>query len=310
MFDLGRYVWDAATVAKLRTAFVENLDLSAWSFLDTLRDQLDGAGDDVVLLAAETLTLLLLPADDWKGDAKRSRVKTVLGMMANPVHIDLGPSVALDKGVYGAGLTLKTLIWRSLSTLIEIATAWWALDQAGRDAAWNDPWTWRDLVESAGGDTIPAARYELCYLAHPETFPLVISKDDRIRIREAFRDEVPELSSDIDKDLYDITMALQEKAGQGKVDYYYEPFVSRWRYVVAPPSGRRAWLVRPGQGGAALVGRWHAAEYASVLAKYLGEIDSGTDAATIRAAVDTGYRHDDYASRQAPPTSTSTFSRA
>ena len=299
VFDPGRRVWAQDTVAKLREAFVEHPDSGSRSFIEKLQSQLEGADDDVILLAAEMLTLLLLPADDWRGDAKRYRIKAVLGMMADPVHIPMSISLALEKGVYGAGLTLKTWLWRSLLTVIEVATAWWAIDEDDRAAAWSDPWAWRDLVDATGGDTIQTARYELCYLAHPEVFPLAISKDDRLRIREAFKDEVSEISGDLDRDLYAITMALQDKAGRGKVDYYYEPFVSRWRPAVAPGPGRRAWLVRSSQGGASLLQRWQEGEYVSVLATHLPAVEAGADPQAVRAAVETGYQHVDYAQRLA-----------
>ncbi len=72
------------------SAFVENPDLGSRSFMDKLRDQLADAGDDAVLLVAEMLSLLLLPADDWKPDSKRTRVKEVLAQMDEPVHMPPG----------------------------------------------------------------------------------------------------------------------------------------------------------------------------------------------------------------------------
>lgn len=298
-FDTGRDVWSAETVQRLREAFIENPDLGSRSFMDKLRDQLSDAGDDAVLLVAEMLSLLLLPANDWKPDSKRTRVKEVLALMDEPVHIPPEVSAAMDHGVFGGGLILKTLLWRSLTTVIEVASAWWALDQARRDRAWEDAWAWRDLMDQLPPETIQSARSELCYLLHPETFPLVIAREDRERIVKAYSSELATTAGDLDRDLYAITMALQEQVGPGKVDYYRDPWVARWRPGAPAVAGRRAWLVRSTQGGATLLSQWREGDYVSVLATHLPDIAPGSDAPAVRAAVDAGYQHVDYAQRLA-----------
>lgn len=299
VFDPGRRVWTAQNVDRLHDAFVGNPDLGSRSFIDKLRDQLTTVGDDVVLLAAELLSLLLLPADDIKPETKRTRIKEVLAMMAEPVHIPIETSAAMEHGVFGAGFVLRTLIWRSFSTVIEVVRAWWAQDDAARDQAWEDPWAWRDLVDAAEGDTIPGARAELCYLLHPRTFPGIVNKDDRERIRKAFADVTDGLTGDLERDLYAITMTLQEQVGPGKVDFYRDPWVSRWRPSSPEPTGRRAWLVRSTQSGVLLLARWQAGECVSVQATHLPALEAGTDSQAIRAAVDAGYQHVDYAQRLA-----------
>jgi 5-methylcytosine-specific restriction protein B len=299
LFDPGRAVWSSATVERLREAFVEHPDSGKRSFVDKLRDQLTGAGDDAVLLAAEMLSLLLLPADDWKPDSKRTRIKEVLALMDEPVHIPLEISAAMDHGVFSGGLILKTLLWRSLTTFIEAASAWWRLDDAGREKAWKDPWAWRDLMDQLPPETTPSARSELCYLAHPEAFPLVILKDDRERIVKAYASELATPTGDLDRDLYAITMALQAQVGPGKVDYYRDPWVARWRPGSPAVTGRRAWLVRSTQSGALLLARWHEEECVSVQATHLPPVEAGIDTQAVRAAVDAGYQHVDYAQRLA-----------
>lgn len=295
-FDPGRRVWDASTVSRLRTAFVEHPDAGSQAFMDKLHSQLRTAGDDAILLTAEMLSVLLLPLADWKPDTKRQRVKTVLAMMADPVHMAPLVSAAMDHQVFGGGVAFKTLLWRALATVIEVASAWWRLDDAGRDAAWQDPWAWRALMSATEGDAIASARAELCYLLHPRTFLPIVSTDDRLRIRDAFADEIPELTGDVDLDLHRITVALQVRS-EGPVNFYAEPFLERWRSVT--PVGRRAWLVRPGQVGAPLVARWCDEGFVSVLAKHLGQVPPGSDLPALRTAVDAGYQHVDYAQRLA-----------
>jgi 5-methylcytosine-specific restriction protein B len=61
--------------------------------------------------------------------------------------------------------------------------------------------------------------------------------------------------------------------------------------------GRRAWLVRPRQGGGALVQRWMAEGLVSLAATHLGELPAGADQQSVREAVESGYQHLDYAQR-------------
>jgi len=63
--------------------------------------------------------------------------------------------------------------------------------------------------------------------------------------------------------------------------------------------GHRAWLVRPKPHGSATVGRWTREGFVSLVAQYLGDIPAGSDLATVRAAVEKGYLHQDYAQRLA-----------
>lgn len=192
----------------------------------------------------------------------------------------------------------KTSIGRALSTVIEASTAWWKCDMATRETAWRDPWVWRDVVGSAEGDALPSVLSELCYLRHPETFPPIVSGEHKARIRNAFADEVDHLSGDLDRDLLAIALALQVKS-QGPVDFYRQPFLERWRPSGTAIAGRRAWLVRPGPAGVPLVSRWLSEGFVSVVANHLGEVAPGSEPTVVRAAVDAGYGHVDYAQRLA-----------
>lgn len=293
VFSPGRPIWGAETVAALREALVVEPDRGSGSMMGLLAH----AGDDGIQLAAEMLSLLLLPADDWKPDSKRTRINEVLALMTRPVALPPEISAAMDHHVLGGGLTLKTHLQKSLVTVVETLSAWWNLEHARRDRAWQDPWAWHEFVEQLPSDTIPSARSELCYLVHPEAFTKVLWREDRKNIVKAFSGKLDSPSGDLDRDVYDITMVLQKPVGPGKVDYYREPWLSQWK--AAPSPGQRAWLVRPPQDSTSLVSQWHDDECVSVRATHLPELAPGSDAAAIRAAVNSGYQHVDYAQRQA-----------
>lgn len=298
-FVPGLPVWSTETVAALMEAFVENPDLGKRGFLEKLKGQLLGQSDDVVLLAAEMISIVLLPLADWKPATKRRKVKEILAIMDSPVHMDPQISAAMEHGVFSGGVAFKTLIWKALATVIEAASAWWALDNDGRTEAWNDPWHWRELVHSAGTSGINSVRAELDYLLHPSTFLPIVSGTHRSQILQGFAGELWELSGDGDQDLLTITLKLQKDSG-GPVDFYRPPFVERWRPKTADSTtGRRAWLVSPAQAGASLVVKWKDESFVSIESKHLGEPDPGSDVPAIRKAVEEGYGHVDYAQRQA-----------
>jgi len=306
-FAAGRRAWSAESVAELHRAFVEQPDTGSESFDTKLRIQLEHCSDDAILLAAEMLALEMLPLADFKLDTKRGRVKRVLAMMQRPVAMPQDVNAAMDAGIFNGSLTFKTLIWRSLATAIEVTTAWWQLDDAGRDRAWADPWTWRDLLEAAQGDTIASARAELRYLKHPETFLPIISTQHYRMIRDTFAAETDvQPSDDLERDLFAITMGLQERAGGG-VDYYVSPLHERWSSkklprspeTTTPAPSRRAWLVRGSSvKGVDLVPAWTSEGFVSLAADRLPPISPPVDAAEVRQAVNEGYAHLAYAKRE------------
>jgi 5-methylcytosine-specific restriction protein B len=306
-FAPGRPAWSQATVGELHRAYVENPDLGGDGFETKLKNQLAGCSDDAVLLVAEILALQMLPVGDFKLDNKRGRIKRVLGMMQRPVAMPADINAAMDASVFNGGLTFKTLIWRSLATGIEVAAAWWRLNDAGRERVWGDPWAWRDLVESAEGDTIASARAELRYLRHPEAFLAIISTKHQRLIRETFAEEADvKLSDDLDRDLYAITTELQRRTGKA-VNYYAPGIHERWSGKIpttvlgaeTPRSPRRAWLIRGSSvKGLDMIPSWTGDGFVSLAASQLPPITLPIEAAEIRQAVDEGYAHLSYAKRE------------
>ena len=297
-FAPGRPVWNEANVAALRAAFVDHIDRGKDSFVTKLARQLGDSPDDVILLGAEMLSLLLLPLSDWGKDTKRKRIKEVLQLMDEPVHMAPEISAAMDYGVFNGSLGFTTLLWRALSTVIEVATAWWKLDDAGRDAAWNDPWEWRRLIESASGDTTASARSELLYLCHPAAFPPIVSVDHKRAIRDAFRDELASSPGDLDRDLLSLITSLQQKS-EGPVDFYEEPFRSRWKPEAPVEVARRAWLVRGSSvRGVDMIPTWLEEGFVSLPASQLAPLELPAEPAEIRAAVDEGYAQVSYLKRE------------
>jgi len=296
VFDPGRKAWRPEIADELYRAYNEQPDASADSFLVKLRRQLSAASDDAVLLAAELLTLHALPLVNLTQPKKRARVREVLGWMRQPVSLPGAVDAAFAEGSWSGGSGAHTMLWKWLSDAVSFVRAWWTVPEEERRRALADPWAWRDLVHQIPG--MPSLRESLLYLAFPGYFLPIISLAHKNAVLNAYRYRLHEPSGDLDRDLYLIMLSLQHETG-GPVELYEPPYVSEWKPQAATTVERRAWLIRPRPGGPALVGQWKSDGFVSLAATYLGDAGPDTELPVVRAAVERGYEHLDYAQRVA-----------
>jgi 5-methylcytosine-specific restriction enzyme B len=300
----GRSVWSPAAARELYTCFVERPDASGADFLTKLHRQLDGCSDDAVLLTAELLTLNVLPLSNVTATAKRARIRTVLGWLDSPLELPQVIDKAFESGVFSGGVGFNVSIWKMLSLLIHFVEYWHGLAPADRRAAFDDPWVWKRIVQNSPGPNMPSQREALLYLAHPGTFLPVVKVSHKRAIRDAYLDELETSTGDVDRDLLQITLALQADR-RGPIPYYDSPYVERWRATVSTEDveheqvARRAWLVRGSSvNGHNLVPTWLADGFVSLAASTLHPVDAGIDQAALKEAVDVDYSHRSYAARK------------
>ncbi len=296
LFTPDRSVWTLDVARELHRLYNERLDTSTDPFMVKLQRQLGGASDPAIQLTAELLTLQGLPLLNLTAGKLQERITIVLGWMRQPVTIPQSVLMAFTEGIWNGGIGAHTMIWKWLADAIDFVCAWWQLPQHQRDLAASDPWAWQNAVYQY--KLMPSLREELLYLAFPTHFLPIVNVAHKKAIRDAFAEQAKTpLTGDINRDLFDITVSVQNQVGQ-PVDYYRQPFSAQWRKQAdRPPGERRAWLVRPRQGGHDLVQRWVQESFVSLAASHLGEVSAGANRAEIRAAVEVGYQHLDYAQR-------------
>ena len=98
-----RPIWTLANLDDLKGRFVEVPVQGAQSFEDKLRQQLEGASDEVKQLAAEVVCVHYVVAADISKNKKVEAVGTVLGWMEASVAVAANVAEAFRIGLIGAG---------------------------------------------------------------------------------------------------------------------------------------------------------------------------------------------------------------
>ncbi|MDK8171276.1 AAA family ATPase [Curtobacterium citreum] len=234
VFAPGRAVWRAEVAAELREHFLEQPEIDGDDFLSKLRNQFSAASDDARLLMAEIICWQILPLQTPGERKKRERVTALLDLMAHPVTIPAEIERAFRSWSFNPGTGMSVQLFRALSIVVEAVVRWINLPADDRARALDDPWAWRDFVQSLPGSSFPTQRNELLYLVHPGVFGEVVSGDNREAIRAAFIGEINgQAEDDPDAAFQQITIALQQKV-KGPALYYVDPLVSRWQNQAAP----------------------------------------------------------------------------
>jgi 5-methylcytosine-specific restriction protein B len=124
-----------------------------------------------------------------------------------------------------------------------------------------------------------------------------VSISDKSRILDAFTDRIPRETGDLHRDLFAITVALQNELKRS-VDYYVSPFVEQWHAKdVSGTTQGRAWLVRPPAQAPYLNDEWLSQNFISLDADFLDEASSQASEAELRQMVERNYQHEDYVRR-------------
>ncbi|MDA2805063.1 AAA family ATPase [Nocardiopsis suaedae] len=247
-FDPDLRIWVPSVVAELDEAFIGNLDEGRGSFVEKLQRQLKGLSDEAVVLAGELLYLNMLPlsSSQLSPDRKREIIDEALALSSRPVQIPAELDEALEGFLLG-GQAFLNYRWAQFAFLIRMASRLTG-DRDAADAGaelLSAPWQFREaaletMTELDLGNRARAQYNVLLWLAFPETFEVMASADHKKRIRDAFVGRIDAPTGDVDRDLAAIRAVL-EAGHDGPVDFYAEPFRSRWQ---GGEAAQRGWLVR------------------------------------------------------------------
>jgi 5-methylcytosine-specific restriction protein B len=291
--------WEPESAQELYTRIVENEDTSRNTFQHKLRLELAGASRATHLLTAELMYLHVLPLQNVTPKTKQQRISTMLSWLRPPAALPADLEDALGtRGAFSGGAGFNLRIWRQIGWLVSFVEHWWSQPEEVRRVAFRDPWAFQEIVDSLENDQ-PGIRNSLLYLAFPDTFFPIASQKHKRAIRNAFAALIGgpsgEDAASIDHDLAAVYQIHNAQPGTAAVNYYHEPYASQWQKLSG--DGDRAWLVRPRQAGKEFVELWRTDGFVSLGATHLGEVPPESSRDLVRAAVEEGYQHLDYAQR-------------
>ena len=241
LFTPGRSVWAAEPVEDFHMRFVVNEKTGSGNFMEKLEQQLAGASDETIQLAAEALFFNYLCEDDTSAQHKSSILSRALGWMADPVQIPAELEAALAGGLARVGQA-RAQKWQQMSFLLRFIRAWKALDGSRRAELVADHEGFRDFVHSLPKQSASVQIEGLLHLVFPDPFEPIVSPNVKRLIASAFGDYLTGDEEDVDAQLRTIRDALSEEHGNG-FSFYDAEVAPRWQASGAKGSVG-AWLVR------------------------------------------------------------------
>lgn len=216
VIDPATPIWTAKAAEDLRARIEDNAlvgtDQDQWEKLDL---QLQGASRAVVLLAAELVFLREYPLRSALPKTRRAHIEGVLSHLEAPATIPepMASWLARPTGTAGfePGSWYNGALWRHLIWASTFVRHWSGLPEAEREAARTDPWELQRVMLASGKDR-PDMRNALQFLARPDVFEPISSKEKKTSIRDGLADRIGGSTGKnpaaIDHDLLAIRAAL------------------------------------------------------------------------------------------------------
>jgi 5-methylcytosine-specific restriction enzyme B len=227
LFTPGVPIWSLETLQEVHHRFIDQPDEGNRSFLEKLKDQLDGASPAAHQLMGEALFVHFLPVLNVHGPTKRSHINTVLSWSPTPVSIPPYLDRVLDDGIFNVGMAFHTFRPFQLQLVLEFAEALKDLGPAERSDVLQDPWAFKDLLFAIPIHGAQMQRASLQHLAFPDTFEHIVSQDAKTQVVKTFGHLVAEASPDVDRRLLSIRQHFEAEYGVG-FSFYMEPLLAQW----------------------------------------------------------------------------------
>ena len=239
-------LWTLDNIRELRRRIFGESIVGEGSFVEKLEKQLGTASPELIRLAAETVWFLhLFP--DMKPETKRNQVKKIWEWSGSDLANSSYLSDQTLMGVGNPGQQYFRNRGQNFEFFIQAMERWKTESQSRQAALMNEdvPWSlarWFDEIDKS--DRRPM-RCVVLYLLFPDYMERISSLQDRKRIVETFKDQIPpqfqlsdEFSSvDVDRALYELRKSLEKKHGTEELDFYHTPLAELWRWEQGQVSG-------------------------------------------------------------------------
>jgi 5-methylcytosine-specific restriction protein B len=228
--------WSAESIGELYKRFNENQLLGSEAggkFLSKWAQQLDGASDEVRLLAAELLLVHFLFAGSVTKRGKLSVINSSLDGTDVELPNDAIAVEALGQGIGHPGIGFNTRRDRQIAYLIDFVKRLKELPVAERTALLADAWALRDFADDTS-EAVREMRHVVLHLLRPDEFERISSGTHKREIALAFADLLEDgAPDDLDERLLAIRGRLETylpggNTSKGTVDFYWPPLHGVW----------------------------------------------------------------------------------
>lgn len=221
-------LWNADALGRLHKAFVAAPEEGDRPFLVKFKDQIGGAGRDVVRLAGEVMCVYFLFPSSVGGVRKREVVNEVLGWEGDAMADSHPVSSAFSNGIGSGGQGYNTRRPFEIAFLIEFAIAWKGLTPERQAEVASDPWLFQGVVDGIEGHETMQLRHMLLHLLFPDHFERIASGSHKRRIIKAFSGLVDGGQENEDRTLLGIRQELEKLLPKQRLDFYTSPLVEAW----------------------------------------------------------------------------------
>ena len=236
-----RPLWTLANLRDLLTRYADNPIQGSRDFFDKLHEQLFGAPQPVIQLAAEVLWFLhLFPGKGVLGPLKkRDQVETVWSWSGEKAPASPFLDEAHLVGVGHPGTAYLTHRPAELEYVIRTVTAFKALpgDERLRLMRDDTPWSFMRWLDEQPGSDRRLARGALLYFLFPDDLERNLSRDHKQQIYNAFKDKLPAgqvirarppAVGDYDRAIASIRRIIEQERGTTEFDFYEEDIKGLW----------------------------------------------------------------------------------
>ncbi|WP_223842114.1 AAA family ATPase [Kocuria sp. cx-455] len=307
VIDPATTIWTAEAAEELRARIGDNpivgTDQGQWDKLDL---QLRDAPKEVVLLAAELIFLRGHPLRSALPETRRAHIERVLSHLDAPATIPEAMSSWLARPAGTAGLDpgswYNGALWRHVIWASTFVRHWNGLSEAEREAARVDPWELQHVMLASDKDR-PDMRNVLQFLARPDVFEPISSKEMKTSIRDGLADRIGgstgKTPASVDRDLLAIRAALTREI-EGPFHFWSPGVRELWDSSptetasspdeiaeLSEPRPRHYWLYSPG----AQASEWEEFAANGILAigwDQLNDLATYPNREAIRQALDAG----------------------
>ena len=235
-------LWTLENIQDLKRRFTEHPIKGAdRTFLDKLREQLDGAPNEVIQLAAEVIWLLLLVPiyTATKPDTKREQIAEVWGWSGTELPQTPFLSDRPLMGVAHPGTAFLTRRPEQFGFILEVMDRWRSLPETERNGLMSEnvPWRfmeWLDGLEHARGRPM---RNALLYFLFPDHLERNLNNEHRRQIVDALKHRLPEdlrpkgrnpPLGELDRAISQLRKGFEEEYGTKELDFYRPPIHAQW----------------------------------------------------------------------------------